>query len=95
MAPAAFEAFLDATDGSVLNVRDSTNLPSGAGELVDWLWDFGDPGRAGNVLDGTSASHRYLTPGTYTITLTVTDEYGRQSTTSREVAVGAAGRPFP
>jgi VCBS repeat-containing protein len=48
------------------------------GEIVAWAWDFGD---------GTSSSeqnpvHTYAAPGDYTITLTVTDSDGLQSSTS-------------
>jgi hypothetical protein len=84
VAQAAFDAVMH---GSTVYVYDSTNLPTGAGELVDWQWDFGDPGHLDNTLDGSLATHRYSAPGTYAITLTVTDEYGRQSSTTREVVV--------
>ena len=56
------------------------------GAIQRYLWSFGD----GSTYDGVSdpvASHRYLTEGTYTITLSVTDDRGATTSTSRQVAV--------
>lgn len=39
------------------------------------VWDFGD----GVILEGVSPVHRYSTPGTYTVTVTVVDEHGNTS----------------
>ncbi|GAA4847686.1 PKD domain-containing protein [Kitasatospora terrestris] len=46
--------------------------------------DFGDGGRASSP-DGRSVEHRYYTPGSYPVTVTVTDEAGRTSTVTRTV----------
>lgn len=42
------------------------------GTIVSYTWDFGD----GSVASGLTASHQYVTSGTYTATLTVTDDFG-------------------
>lgn len=42
------------------------------GELVSYLWDFGD-GTYGN---GVIVEHIYFVPGEYNVTLTVTDNFG-------------------
>jgi|SRR5579862_65683 len=62
--------------------------------IVHWHWDFGDPGSgAADVLDttdraaGLAPSHTYAAPGTYTVSLTVTDALGRSATTTLEVTV--------
>lgn len=44
------------------------------GKIINYAWDFGDGGH----LEGpqTTRVHRYKKPGTYTVTLTVTDDEG-------------------
>ena len=37
-----------------------------------FTWDFGDPGSGSNTATGTTATHRYATPGSYVVTLFVT-----------------------
>lgn len=46
-------------------------------------WSFGD-GRTGG---GTTTTHRYSTPGTYTITLVVANEFGQTATATRTITV--------
>ncbi|WP_028047327.1 PKD domain-containing protein [Cellulomonas sp. URHE0023] len=58
------------------------------GSLVGYAWTFGD-GAAG---EGVSTSHTYATPGTYTVTLIVTDNEGA---TGRFVGTVVASAPAP
>ena len=51
------------------------------GYLASYAWTFGDGGTA----SGRTASHTYATPGSYSATLTVTDENGGTATTTRTV----------
>ncbi len=44
--------------------------------IVHWVWNFGD----GNISDVQNPSHTYLTPGDYTVRLTVTTASGCQDT---------------
>jgi len=55
-------------------------------------WDFGDPGSSYNTLTGWNAAHQYASPGTYTITCTITNELGEISTTSRNIEVVSSTR---
>jgi PKD repeat protein len=57
--------------------------------IVSYSWSFGDGGAA----MGRAVSHSYATPGTYTATLTVTNNGGRSATTSQTVSVGASALP--
>lgn len=58
--------------GSAVNFTDeSANNPTA------WQWNFGDPNSgASNVSDLRNPSHTYSTPGTYDVTLTVTNANG-------------------
>lgn len=51
---------------------DGSGSHDADGTITDYLWDFGD-GESGN---GVSVSHIYAAVGTYTVTLTVTDDGG-------------------
>jgi len=56
------------------------------GSIVSYSWDFGD----GAVASGVTAAHTYAADGTYTVTLTVTDDAGASSATSQTVTVTSA-----
>ena len=58
------------------------------GTIVSWAWDFGD----GNTSTAQHPSHSYAVPGTYTVSLTVTDDLGATGSTSQTVD---AVRPPP
>jgi PKD repeat protein len=57
------------------------------GSIVSYVWSFGDGGAAGS---GVTPSHTYGAPGTYAVTLTVTDSGGQTATVTQFVTVGAA-----
>lgn len=52
-----------------------------------FAWDFGDPASAHNRLDGFTAGHAYDKPGTYTITLSVTEEGKPPRTLTQRVTI--------
>ena len=53
------------------------------GTLVDWAWTFGD----GATGTGSSPTHVYAAPGTYNVTLTVTDDQGAEDTTATTATI--------
>ena len=57
------------------------------GRIVSWLWEFGD----GKTSTKQSPSHTYTNAGTYTVKLTVMDNYGETNTTSISLTVEKSG----
>jgi len=55
------------------------------GSIVNYAWDFGD----GTSATGPSATHAYSSPGSFTVTLTVTDDDGATATDTAVVTVQA------
>jgi PKD repeat protein len=59
------------------------------GSVVSYAWDFGD----GNTGTGPTTSHTYTTPGTFTATLTVTDDEGLTNTDEVVITVNVVPQP--
>jgi PKD repeat protein len=79
--------------GLVVNVDAlSSTLNAGTPITSNYQWNFGDTGGSYNEITGYNAAHVYDTPGTYTISLTVTNSDGGVSTTTQQVTIAAAQR---
>jgi parallel beta-helix repeat protein len=68
----------------------SASTDGDATPIASYAFDFGDGASTGPQAS-PSASHVYNTPGTYNLAVSVTDTAGLTTTTTRQVAVGAAG----
>jgi len=63
---------------------DASDSHDPDGEIVQYIWSFGD----GSTAEGMIVHHAYVTPGwTPLVTLTVVDEDGGSNSTSRQVNV--------
>lgn len=62
---------------------DASTSTDPDGTIESYAWDFGD----GNTATGVMATNEYVLAGTYTITLTVTDNSGATSTATRNFTV--------
>ncbi|MDF1696679.1 MAG: PKD domain-containing protein [Saprospiraceae bacterium] len=69
------------------NLTDKINGYTGE----TYSWDFGDPTSATNLSNDVNPIHSYDNPGTYTITLIVTDHLGCASISEQQIIV----RPNP
>lgn len=83
------------TSGSVgvapLKVQfDASNSRDTDGEIVNWYWDFGN----GQSSDKEQATTVFNSVGVYTVTLTVTDNFGSDSTTQTIITVQRASLNF-
>jgi PKD repeat protein len=67
----------------------SASKATGGRSLVGYDWTFGDGGTG----SGVTTSHRYSRTGSFTVTLTVTDDIGKKGTTSSAVSVGGGAVP--
>jgi hypothetical protein len=62
--------------------------------IKSMVWDFGagtEGDEGGRYFEGINAGHLFETAGNYTVTLTVTDLFGRTATATRNVVIHASG----
>jgi PKD repeat protein len=74
-------SFTPTVNGSTVSVNAASS--SDDGTISTYAWNFGDQATG----TGVTTSHTYAAAGTYTVTLTVTDNTGRTGTTTRQVTV--------
>jgi gliding motility-associated-like protein len=67
-----------------------TSKATGSSKIVNWTWNFGD-GSSQRFQQGGTAEHRYNNPGTYNVSLTITDAGGCVSTISASRYIEVSG----
>jgi len=68
---------------------DATSSYDPDGSIVSYAWDFGD----GATATGSRVTKRYSAAGTYTVTLTVTDNRGATNSASQTITVTSPNQP--
>ena len=73
--------------GTTTTVNFTSTSTDSDGTVDSYSWDFGD----NQVSEEINPSHTYSSAGTYTVTLTVTDNASLTDVVSRSVVVGSSG----
>ncbi len=74
-------------DGNTVSFTDMSTDPDGV--IVSWSWDFGD----GNTSAQQDPVNIYASAGTYTVTLTVTDNEGASGSATQQITLVDGGVP--
>lgn len=78
-------ASFTATTTDLTTALDAGGSTDADGTITSYAWDFGD----GTTGSGVTTSHPFAAPGTYTVTLTVTDDRGATNAAAKQVTANA------
>ena len=73
------------TEAGIAVILDGSSSSDPDNDALSYAWQFGDDQQG----SGVSASHAWTTPGTYTVTLTVTDARGATHMAAQQIVVAA------
>lgn len=73
--------------GDEVEFTDTSTTPEGT-TITKWEWDFGDDETSSSTEDGDT-THTYSAPGTYTVSLTVTNSDAQTDTVTHDIEVSA------
>jgi PKD repeat protein len=71
--------------GAPVNFNGNSSSAIAGRTIVSWSWDF--PGGAPAASSGATPTTQFAFPGTYNVTLTVTDSAGKTGRVTKTVAV--------
>jgi len=84
-SPTVVASFVFSPSNPSINQTVFFNASASTPASATFKWDFGD----GTTATGVSPTHDYDLGGTYTVTLTVTNDVGQSSTVSRTIVVSS------
>jgi hypothetical protein len=89
-APVAFFTYAPAsgiTTATNVAFNGGGSYPVNGSRIVNYAWDWGD-GTTDNFNAGASEDHDWAGAGSYSVTLTVTDDLGQRASTTQLITVG-------
>ncbi|MEE9255492.1 MAG: PKD domain-containing protein, partial [Pseudomonadales bacterium] len=87
---ASFTASVQTGDAPLTVIFDATASSDSDGSLTSFNWDFGDTSTA----IGSTTTHTFAQPGTFTVVLTVQDDDAATDTTSMVITANQAANTF-
>ena len=87
LARAPMAGFSHTAEGLSVSFTDESADTDGT--LVEWYWQFGD----GSSSNAANPTHTYAAPGSYPVSLTVTDDDGATATSQRDITVTGESEP--
>ena len=76
-----------ATDHQSILFDGSGSTSNATNPITGWSWDFGD----GETATGRTVTHAFDEAGTFIVTLTISDPFGRSASTSETITITPGG----